>query len=702
MSDPLASPIPPSPDGGERELAFCHPGFAGAGERYGKGRTAHTIHVWWARRPHAAMRAVVFASLCRRSDPEALAMLQTLGGSVSLPPEPFKRAGRMIQEQWGGPPRLLDMFGGGGTIPLEALRLGAEVHSADFHPMAVFIQRCLLNASRVLSPSALSEQLERSGKRVLQRLAEDTAALYPLRPRIATYLWTHAMACSGCGYRFFLTRRPWLSTRKGIFLRSGAAKADAQTLLLSENGPDPPFASPWQGRSGTARCPRCGHPNRPRIQDCETYLVARVRARGKQGKEYESGTAPALPDPDWMAHAQAGLLNEMDLELPGGRFFAWSGIVNPPLYGLDRPTRLFTPRQQLSLLFLIRALKLEHQRLISRRSRPVADAVLGFLSALIDQMIDWNCRLSTWIPQNEQVGRAFCGPGVSMTWDFAETDPVSQGPGNLWGKLRRIIQGAEGLADLSGTAEVIQAPAQALPFPAAHFDAVVTDPPYYDNLYYSVLAGFFFPWKRMALAPVEPALFAAPFPDVAAELVASARRGGGQAAAYRNYRRALGQALCEARRVLRPNGVFTMVYGHGAIWAWTAFIHAFRRTDFYIQEVFPLNVERRARPRAMRSAARHVCMAFLATPRPGARPLLGQEGFFKALNGLIQGGWERKLRARGWGEGDIAAVLFARAAALLANARPMPDLDDPSALDQAQARLGARFNGFKIIRRKTL
>ncbi len=702
MCEPLASPIPLSPDGGDRELAFCHPGFVGAGERYGKGQTAHTIHVWWARRPHAAMRAVVFASLCRRSDPEALTMLKTLGGSVSLPPEPFKQAGQMVRDQWGGPPRVLDMFGGGGTIPIEALRLGAEVHSTDIHPLSVFIQRCLLNASQALSPAALSRQLDRSGKRVLQRLANDTTALYPLRPWAATYLWTYAMACAGCGYRFFLTRRPWLSTRKGIFLSLGKAKADAQTLLLSENGGSPLLASPWQGRSGTARCPCCGHPNRPCIQDCSEHLAAQVRTLGKQGKRYESGTASALPDLGWMARKQERLLNEMDLELPGGRFSAWSGIVNPPLYGLDRPTRLFTPRQQLSLLFLIRALRQEHQQLISRRSRLVADCVIGFLSALIDQMIDWNCRLSTWIPQNEQVGRAFCGPGVSMTWDFAETDPVSQGPGNLWGKLRRIRQGAEGLADLAGLAEVIQAPAQALPFPAAHFDAVVTDPPYYDNLYYSVLAGFFFPWKRMALAPVQPALFAEPFPAVEGELVASARRGGGQEAAYRNYCQELGKALCEARRVLRPDGVFTMVYGHGAIWAWTALIHAFRQTDFYIQEVFPLNVERRARPRAMRSAARHICMAFLATPRAEARPRLGRDGFLKALQALITGALGSRLAARDWSKGDIAAVLFSRAVALLANARPIPDLDDLTALDQAQARLGERFNGFKIIRRKTL
>ena len=135
--------------------------------------------------------------------------------------------------------------------------------------------------------------------------------------------------------------------------------------------------------------------------------------------------------------------------------------------------------------------------------------------------IDWNSRLSMWISQNEQVGRGFCGPGVAMLWDYAETDPTGDGPANLWKKLDRILKGSAAIATMDAPCSVQHAFAQALPFPDGHFDAIVTDPPYYDNVFYSALADFFYAWKKPLLAAIEPTLFGNEATDSTHELVAS-------------------------------------------------------------------------------------------------------------------------------------------------------------------------------------
>jgi len=90
---------------------------------------------------------------------------------------------------------------------------------------------------------------------------------------------------------------------------------------------------------------------------------------------------------------------------------------------------------------LIESLIDEYNHLCKSKTSSEAKFVIGNLSSFIDQLVDWNCRLSMWISQNEQVGRAFCGPGVPMLWDYVETDPVMNGPANLWKKLDRIVEG---------------------------------------------------------------------------------------------------------------------------------------------------------------------------------------------------------------------------------------------------------------------
>ena len=197
----------------------------------------------------------------------------------------------------------------------------------------------------------------------------------------------------------------------------------------------------WPGRNGTVRCPKCSEEQKnPSVKECSDSLVA-IGELLNRGKAFRSPPKTALPSDEYLADREKCLLQARGLRLPTSRIPKWSGIVNPALYGMETHSDFLNRRQRLVLLELIGALTEEGERLQEKHSAEITLYVIATLSALIDQLVDWNCRLSMWISQNEQVGRAFCGPGVSMLWDYVETDPLLSGPANLWDKLDRIVIG---------------------------------------------------------------------------------------------------------------------------------------------------------------------------------------------------------------------------------------------------------------------
>ena len=132
------------PEGQERliDTGMLHfeTSVAGYNERYHRGETSHTIHVWWARRPHSAMRSLVFSSLCREKSQQTLDIMANL--VMTCADESVESARAVIKNEYSETPKILDMFGGGGTIPFEAKRLGLDTYSIDSNQLSVFIQKC--------------------------------------------------------------------------------------------------------------------------------------------------------------------------------------------------------------------------------------------------------------------------------------------------------------------------------------------------------------------------------------------------------------------------------------------------------------------------------------------------------------------------------------------------------------------------------
>lgn len=678
--------------------------LAGCRERYQHGETPHTIHVWWARRPHSAMRPLVFASLTKDTSDHAAQIMASLasGCNVSV----LSEAHAMIRDGYPETPKLLDMFGGGGTIPMEAKRLGVQTYTIDANQLSVFIQICSMCYADQVDPVHARKLAERSGKSILRRVRHDTAWLYPLRQEscetVFGYLWSYELTCRACGKRFYLIRKPLLSSKKGRNIRLAKSLTEnGEHLHLESGGTGTAFSSVWVKGSGKCICPHC-HAVHDKISmtDCTDALHTVVRTEAK-GKSFALAPSGAMPPIDEIRRTEEALLKELRISLPASELPVWTGIVNPSLHGFRTHADFLNPRQRLVLLYLIRELLTEFETL--RRDDPImAKFVIGTLSGLIDQVVDWNCRLSMWIPVNEQVGRAFCGPGVAMLWDYAETDMLLHGPANLWDKLRRILKGMAALPKADTPVYVAHAHAQALPFPDAMFDAIVTDPPYYDNIYYSVLADFFYAWKRPLLRRLEPELFAAEQTDTQYELAASSHRFGKGEPAHEAYCRQLGAALCEAARVLKPDGVFSFIYAHSSVKGWDAVIRAFRASPFCITSVQPLSIERKGRPRSVTSEAVNTCITFVARRSTLSRTPLSLSALLTRLE-EVSATFGTALRRSGWNGADTGLAILAFAVGMIANAERITGApSDTDALVQAGKAIKAVFPEFTLKNRRTL
>lgn len=688
--------------------------LAGFNERYGRGETSHTVHVWWARRPHTAMRALIFSTLAKDTSKAAYRMLSDLSNQVILDADQQSRAHAFLLKDYKEKPRLLDMFGGGGTIPFESLNLGVDTYSIDSNQLSVFIQRCNLSYHVSEDNNKITTLVQETGKDALEKLRKNTKDLFPLREYsledtlnspVMTYLWTYSYVCEDCGHKFYISKRPWLSKKKGKDLSFNFVEGDDhQDIEIIKRTKENKFASNWDGRKGVLVCPSCGcSMNNISIKDANDELVAIIqKSLSGVGKDFSIAPENSLPPRQYLLERQDALLKEMKCSLPSSRLHKWSGIVNPALYGVETHADFLNLRQRLVLLELIKVLKESYKSLVSDHTPEVAKSVIALLSGLVDQLVDWNCRLSMWIPQNEQVGRAFCGPGVSMLWDYAETDPVLNGPSNLWKKLDRIVEGSRSFGRLKKSGNVSHAYAQKLPFEDGFFDAIVTDPPYYDNIFYTVLADFIFAWKRLLFEEIEPDLFATSSTDSDLELVASKFRSGSQKQAHEDYCSNLAKAAKEASRVLKANGLISFVYSHNAAVGWEALVRAFRDTNLYVSSVQPLSIERKQRPRAMTSEAVNTCLVFVMRKLGDVKTTISREALESDFKEVVFCAFSESLVNSGWNELDAALAVYAQGVGMLVNCAEVDDASDIEVLLSMAKIVAGKYPSFKISNRKSL
>jgi putative DNA methylase len=243
-------------------------------------------------------------------------------------------------------------------------------------------------------------------------------------------------------------------------------------------------------------------------------------------------------------------------------------------------------------------------------------AIAAYLGLLVDRMTDRHSTLCTWDPTIEGISSTFSRQTLSMTWDYIEANPFGGSGGDLTAHVEGIARVIEYCAQHGNPVRVVRGSATALPFNDDEFHAVITDPPYYDNVGYADISDFFYVWLKRSVGNLFPEHFSALLTPKRSEIVASAdRHGGSRDAAKAAYEEMMAAAFSEARRVLRPDGILICVYAHQTTAGWATVIEAVRVAGFAIVEAWPLDTEMPVRGRARESAALASSIFLVGRPR---------------------------------------------------------------------------------------
>ena len=620
------------------------------------------LHKWWAARPMVAARAVIWSSLV--DDPssrpeefpteaaqanERARLFSILRDLIqwenSNDEEVLESARREIIRSCGGDlPRILDPFGGGGAIPLEAMRLGLPAFTGDLNPVAVLIQRAMLElphrfAGRpAVQPSealavgswvgatGLAADLEHYGL-VLRSLAEEEVGyLYPQihledggAATPMAWIWARTIKSPdpSWGGQVPLVRSWVLSKKPGrpIVWVEAIVEPNQSIKYLVRHGGQPPDGTVDRG-NGVCIATRTPIPNRYIMEEAATGRMGQVciaiACEGRNGRQYVS------PDD---ASSLVAMMPRPATPIKGVLFHHKKGIT-VPLYGMLKWEDLFTSRQLLTLSTLVELLPQIAEKVridaalagFSDDETPLRDggsgslayseAITTYLALAIDRLADWNNSLCPWEKNAEVSQQLFGRQAIPMVWDFAEANPFSNSTGSVKATLKTLRTSLEALPDLSrATVEVRQRDAKAR-IAEVERSVLATDPPYYGQIPYADLSDFFYAWLRVSLGSVWPEECATLATPKSEELIANQYRAGSIDAAQEHFESGMRETFAAAAGTADPRFPATIFYAFKATEStvdgetssgWETFLQGLLDGGWSVVATWPVRTENRTR-----------------------------------------------------------------------------------------------------------
>ncbi len=532
----------------------------------------------------------------------------------------------------GTKPLVVDPFAGGGAIPLEALRVGADAFASDLNPVAVLLNKVVLEYVPKYGQK-LADEVRKWGKWIKEEAEKELAKFYPKDPDGATpiaYLWARTIQCEGpgCGAELPLMRSLWLA-KKGK--RSVAIK---MIQNLNEKRIDFEIienATAKDVREGTvkrgsATCPCCGyttHVESVRRQlserkggaaDARLFAVVTTRP-GEQGRFYR---LPNERDRDAVRKAAEELekrrvVDADILSLVPDESLPPQGTLGfrVQLYGMEKWADLFTPRQALALVALARLVREAGEKLRAAHENGYADAVQTCLALGVDKQADLGNSLVGWEPTAQCPKHLFGRQAIPIVWDFAEGVSTGQSSGSF-------VVITDGIADAHdtigcdwsiGAVQHADATQHVLPDDAAQ--AFVTDPPYYDSVPYADLSDFFYVWLKRTLPKALRSDFEGVSTPKERECIVDEVRGKDRIF----FERMMSEATAEGRRLLVPNGIGVVVFAHKTTSGWEALLQAMVDAGWMVTGSWPIDTENSSRLRAYDSAALASSIHLVCRPR---------------------------------------------------------------------------------------
>jgi putative DNA methylase len=554
------------------------------------------------------------------------------------------------QAKLGTLENLLDPFAGGGSIPLEALRLGCESYAVELNPVAHIIELCTLVYPQKYGTS-LVEDVKKWGEWVIARAKEQLVEFYPslqteqhnndtlvqstltgevnispskngaLTP--IAYLWTRTVLCPNptCGATVPLARQTWLSKKEGnyVALRMTPDYATKKVHFEKEQSPtlqglgfDPDIGS----QRGNATCLFCGAMSsveyikeQGQKKQISYQMIAIVATkRYAKGKVYLAGTdlQQLIPNFNDIEHKIDQLCLQMKLTKPEEPLPIRGTLgFRVQSYGILKWKELFTPRQLLALLTFVTEVQMAYSVILEEAVDPNrACAIITYLGMMIDRLAEDLSTLCRWNAVGGKLQGTFGRQALPMIWDFAESNPFGGSVGDAESILLNISSILKHLTSISKAGIVLRTTATSLPFTDSSIDSLITDPPYYDNVPYADLSDFFYVWLKRSIGFLYPEDLGGMLTPKRQEAIAEPSRYQGNALEARQvYEDLMAQAFSEARRVLKPDAPLICVYAHKTTLGWSTLIESLRHAGFVITEAWPLDTELSGRMRAQNSAA---------------------------------------------------------------------------------------------------
>jgi len=632
----------------------------------------HTLHVWWATRPLAACRAVILGTLLpdpvdercpedfRKKAREALAWMSSrdLSEPKALREALLKFIGdfaaweRSAETRWvetarslvkaahpDSPPLVLDPFAGIGSIPFEALRVGADAFAGDLNPVAVLLLKTGLEYIPTYG-TRLAEAVRKWGAWVREQAAQELGEFYPKEPDDSiplAYLWARTIRCEGpgCGAEVPLVGLLWLSRKEKqrVALRYHGDKTTKQVSFEIFNPRSESDVQPSIVRGFAATCPVCGYTTpykRVREQlrargggtrDARMLAVITLKPDGSRG--FRLATAQDVE----VAQKAAQALERLNRDhkgpfplVPDEPFPSWySGVFNPGLWGVKTWGDLFTPRQALALTTFARLVRQAHQEVFKETEDAAFARTVAICVGLAVSQLNHYLSSISFYAKNGMISAFIQGSGLPMRPDFAEANPLMErlvgGFDYALQKAALVVESESPCALRSGTTH--QGSAATIPLPDQSVPYVVTDPPYYAAVPYSDLSDFCYVWLKRMVGELHPDLFRRPLTPKDDEIIAyyvqppdrEPKNGA-------FFEKKMKDALAECRRVLQADGVAVVLFAHKGTAGWEALLNALIQAGWTVTSSWPIETERGARMRAKNSAVLASSVFLVCRPRP--------------------------------------------------------------------------------------
>ena len=686
-----------------------------------------TLHLWWARRPLAAARAVIWSSLV--DDPSAHPELypteeaqnaerQRLFGILeklvkwenSNDPEVLAAAkAEILRSTNNNPPALLDPFAGGGAIPLEAQRLGLEAHAHDLNPLAVMINKAMIElpprfaGQAPVNPDSRTRLDGATGWQRAQGLAADVqyygewmkreafrriGHLYPKvkvphelgggEATVIAWIWARTVKCPNpaCGCEMPLVRSFILSKKKGKETWIEPLFENGKTTYVVRHEGKPKLEGTINRKGAVCAC--CNTPvDFPYIRSegkkghISSNLCA-VVAEGKNGRIYIS------PDDEQRIIANV----DKPTEIPEAALPKNPRDFKTPNYGMMNYSDLFTNRQ-LTALTTFSSLVAEAQAKAEADAvaagvvndhialsaggsgaRAYGEAVGVYLAFVIDKMTDYNSSICSWNPPREGLRNTFGRQAIPMVWDYAEANPFSNSSG-CFDNMAEWVTKCISELPANQISEVSQFDAQS--DCGLRNIMVSSDPPYYDNIGYADLSDFFYVWMRQSLKDTYPKLFRTMLVPKAEELVATPYRFEGSTEKARDFFEDGMLHTCQQiYQYAREDIPVTIYYAYKqsdtdedsktASTGWETMLSAIIRAGFAITGTWPMSTEREGRTIGIGTNALASSIVLVCRKRPADAPQTTRRGFIAELKRELRPALQKLQRS------NIAPVDLAQSA----------------------------------------